>query len=181
MDCKKFEEEYPVFLYDEVSEEEGLPYKKHIDICDKCRKVYEDGLKIKLLFDNMEDHEPEEYIMDKIREKAMNYNAPSALQWNFGRMKIAFSFIFILVLIIGTAYIRKNLNINNNQPVYNETGNLIDSTIKNLEYKTRDFSYNGEIFGLKEKENLWESSSMDQKMADLEIEVKIMKKNFEDF
>jgi len=183
MDCKKFEEGYFEFLYDDLSDEESSAYKEHMNICKECRKIYKDAEKIKLIFNNMEQVEPEEYLMDKIKEKAMNYKRkyPIRLFDFLPRIKLAFSAIFILILIIGVSYIQKDFNINYVHPEYNETGKIIDSNIKNLEYKTSSFSDSDKSFGFEKKDSLWESSCIDQKMDDIEIEVKTLKKNFEEF
>jgi len=199
MNCKNFEEKYLQFLYGEVDEKEGFLYKEHIDTCEKCREIYEDAKKIKLLYTHMEETEPPEYLVNKVKEYAFEKTVylpvkkeeKSWVQFicniflNPG-MKWALAGVMIIILIITVPLLyRQYINTPKEteeiviMEIYND--DEVDMAIENLEYNLTNTSGSFSSSTFETGEDDWDVSYMDQKISDIETEIKTLKKDFDKF
>jgi len=199
MNCKNFEEKYLQFLYGEVDEKEGAHYKEHMDICEKCREIYEDAKKIKLFYTGMEEIEPPEYLVKKVKEYALESTVSSPVRkeengwiqsvWNIflnPGMKWALAGVVIIILIIAAPLVyRQYINTPGETEeiviteIYND--DEVDMAIESLEYNLTNTSGSFSSNTFETGEDDWDVSYMDQKLSDIEAEIKTLKKDFYKF
>lgn len=199
MNCKNFEEKYLSFLYEELDAKEEIQCKEHIDTCEKCREIYEDAKKIKLLYSDMEALEPPEYLVKKVKEYALENTVSSPIRkeennwaqfiWNIffhPGMKWALAGAMIIILIITAPLLyRKYTNTPEETEeiaiteIYND--DEVDMAIENLEYNLTNASGSFSSNTFETGEDDWDVSYMDQKISDIETEIKTLKKDFDKF
>ena len=198
MTCKEFEENYLLILYEELNKNEISVYTEHLSSCPECKNLFEEIKETKSIFEDMEKIEAPDYLLDKVRENARKYRLSTGtslkeyikniLNFLFHHEKrLVFASILLLIITIACFLKINYIAIQNN--TINNKSNMaalyeeekLDKDIKNIEVNAASFSDSHYSFGIEKKSTTWDVSCIDQKMTDMETEVKNLKKECETF
>ena len=198
MTCKEFEEHYLLMIYEELNKDEMSVYEEHLSSCRHCKNLFEEIKETKSLFEHMEKIEAPDYLLDKVRENTKKHRISgknplkeyikNILNFLFCHEKRLVFASILLVIITVTSILKINYIVLQNNTINNKSNmaaiyeeEKLDKDIKTIEVNTASFSDSNYSFGIEKKNSTWEVSSIDQKMTDMETEVKNLKKEFETF
>jgi hypothetical protein len=198
MTCQEFEEHYILMLYEELNKDEMSVYKEHLSSCPECKNLFEEIKETKSLFEHMEQIEAPDYLLDKVRANTRKYRVSSKnplkeyvkniLNFLFRHEKRLVFASILLLIITGACLLKVNYIAIQNNTINNKSNmtalyeeEKLDKDIKNIEVNTASFSDSHYSFGIEKKNSTWDVSCIDQKMTDMETEVKNLKKECETF